>query len=78
MKPTIRKAGGRWVLTRPAFGFASSDEVTLHPSWKAARTALLGKAPASAGSSAERGQHTLKPLGAGGWPRHGTIRMEDR
>lgn len=76
MKPSIRKSGGRWVLTRPAFGFSTSDEVTLHESWKAARAALLGAAPASAGASSERGHFTLG-LTANGWSRRGTIRMED-
>jgi hypothetical protein len=76
VKPTIRKAGNRWVLTRPAFGFARSDEVTLHPSWKAARAALLAAAPAAAGASTERGHFTLG-LTANGWSRRGTIRMED-
>lgn len=77
MKPTIRKAGDRWVLTRPGFGFATSDTVTLHESWQAARTALLGSAPAAAGASVERGHYTLTSPGQTGWPRRGTIRMED-
>lgn len=72
MKPTIRKAGTRWVLTRPAFGFACSDEVTMHESWKAARDALLGDVVASAGPQVERGHYY------NGYPQRGTIRMEDR
>lgn len=54
MKPSIRKRDGRWVLTRPPFGFARVCEVTEHLSWKAARAALLGTAPAAAGSQTER------------------------
>lgn len=77
MKPTIRKQDGRWVLTRPAFGFADGPEVTVHATWKGARTALLGGAPASAGASYERGHYTLTSPGQAGWPRRGTIRMED-
>lgn len=76
MKPSIRKEDGRWVLTRPAFGFAPVDEVSEHDTWKAARNALLAAAPASAGASAERGYNTLA-LKAQGWSRRGTIRMEE-
>lgn len=77
MKPTIRKSGGRWVLTRPAFGFATSDEVTLHESWKAARDALLGDVVASAGPQVERGHYSLTQFNYNGYPQRGTIRMED-
>lgn len=77
MKPSIRKQDGLWTLTRPPYGFAQAAEVTTHESWKAARQALLGDAVGSAGPSMERGHHTLRPLGVGGWPRHGTIRMEE-
>lgn len=78
MKASIRKPdGGAWTLTRPPYGLRRDPEVTEHESWKAARQALLGDAPAGAGPIVERGQHTLKPVGVGGWPRHGTIRMED-
>lgn len=77
VKPTIRKAGTRWVLTRPAFGFATSDEVTLHESWKAA-VAALRTAPASAGASSERGYFTLGMTSRWGMSsRRGTIRMEE-
>lgn len=75
MKPTIRKAGDRWVLTRPAFGFARSDEVTLHESWKAAWAALLGDAVGSAGPIVERGHPTFRSDYWG--PPRGTIRMEE-
>lgn len=75
MKPSIRKAGDRWVLTRPAFGFSTSDEVTLHESWKAA-VASLRTALGSAGASSERGHYSLVQFnGRGGW--RGTIRMEE-
>lgn len=77
MKPSIRKAGNRWVLTRPAFGFACSDEVTLHASWQAA-VASLRSAPASATATAERGHRTLGLIGRSGMSAYrGTIRMEE-
>lgn len=72
MKPSIRKRDGRWVLTRPLFGFAHVPEVTRNPSWKAARRALLGSAPATAGAMVERAselQQTRYP------PRGQRIRM---
>jgi hypothetical protein len=75
MKPSIRKTDGRWVLTRPSFGFATSDEVTLHESWREA-CAALRSAPAG-GVGSERGVYTLTSPGQAGWPRRGTIRMED-
>ena len=77
MKPSIRKAGVRWVLTRPSFGFATADTVTLHESWKAATAALLGDGVGSAGPIVERGHHTLPQLNDWGRPHRGTIRMED-
>jgi hypothetical protein len=75
MKPSIRKAGDRWVLTRPSFGFATSDEVTLHVSWREACDALRS-APAGAQASSQLGHYSLVQFNArGGW--RGTIRMED-
>jgi hypothetical protein len=76
VKASIRKHDGQWLLTRPPYGFASDPEVTIHASWKAARLALLGDAPASAASSVERGAYTLMPLNQSRWPRRGTIRLE--
>lgn len=75
LKASIRKRDGEWVLTRPPYGFASTAQVTKHPSWNAARAALLGSAPASAGASNQVGLYTLG-LTANGWPARGTIRAE--
>lgn len=77
MKPSIRKRDGRWVLTRPGFGFAPVADVTVHGSWRAARAALLGDAVGSAGPIVERGFHTLPALNDWGRARHGTIRLEE-
>lgn len=71
MKPSIRKRDGRWVLTRPPFGFASASEVTEHLSWKAARQALLGSAPAS-GATTERASDVQRMWNP---PRGHKIRM---
>lgn len=76
MKPSIRKLDGCWTLTRPPYGFTTEPEVTVHTSWKAARTALLRSAPASAGASSQVGGYTWG-LSAKGWPLRGTIRMEE-
>lgn len=76
MKPSIRKHGDLWVLSRPGYGFCP-DTVEEFGSWKAA-VGSLRTAPASAAASAERGQFSLS-LATSYWgPRRGTIRMEDR
>jgi hypothetical protein len=76
VKASIRKHDGQWTLTRPPYGFASAPEITVHASWKAARLALLGDAPASAASSAERGSYTMGAYNSARWPRRGTIHLE--
>lgn len=75
MKPSIRKVDGRWTVSRPGYGFSPA---TVEPfdSWREAADSLRS-APASASASAERGSFTLQPLGQAGWPRRGTIRLED-
>jgi hypothetical protein len=75
MKPVIRKQDGQWVVTRPGYGFAAGVVATSHGSWKDA-VASLRSAPA-AGVGSERGVYTLTSPGQAGWPRRGTIRMED-
>jgi hypothetical protein len=67
VKPSIRKQGNQWTLTRPPYGFAQAAEVTTHESWKAARQALLGDAPGSAGPSNERAYTTYTPGLSAGW-----------
>ncbi len=76
MKPSIRKRDGRWVVTRPGYGFRPEARREAFGSWRAA-VASLRSAPAAAGASAERGHYTLTSPGQAGWPRRGTIRMED-
>lgn len=53
-KASIRKFEGRWILTRPLFGFARFRVVTMHDSWKDARRALLGTGVGSASPITER------------------------
>lgn len=77
VKPSIRKQDGRWVLTRPGYGFSSQPSVTACESWEDARRRLLGPAVASAGAQVERGYHTLPSVNQRGYAHRGTIRMED-
>lgn len=72
MKPSIRKHN-RWVVKRPGYGFSPAS-VAGFDSWKDA-VGSLRSAPASAGSTAERGNYTLAlPYGR---TARGTIRLED-
>lgn len=75
MKPSIRKQDGRWLLTRPGYGF-SQDTVDEFDSHKEALESLR-TAPGSAGPVLERGSFTLGLYGRWGLSRRGTIRMED-
>lgn len=74
MKPSIRKQDGRWLVTRPGYGFNPTPAVERFGSWKAA-VASLRSAPGSAGASVDRGAHTLHSVNQRGWPQRGTIRM---
>lgn len=75
MKPSIRKQDGRWLLTRPGYGFGSSESVQVCGSWAEARAALLGTAVGSAGPQWER----ASALSALRWgPPHADIRAEDQ
>lgn len=69
MKPSIRKQGGQWTLTRPGFGFSPVPTVTEHATWKDARAALLGDAVGSAGPITERAYTAYTPGLTAGWGR---------
>lgn len=73
MKPSIRKQDGRWILTRPGYGFGSTGSVKVCGSWAEARAALLGTAVGSAGPQWERAA-ALPGLRYG--PPHADIRAE--
>ena len=51
-KPSIRKQGGCWQVTRPGYGF-NPGSTSRYPSWRAAVASL--PAPGSAGPIVEQG-----------------------
>jgi hypothetical protein len=74
VKPSIRKQDGRWLVSRPGYGFCppTVDEYT---SWREA-VGSLRSGPGSAGALVERGQDSQGVFNRY-WRQRGTIRMED-